>query len=243
MIRFYCFLLVLSLAVAPQTGAAEAVCPESLKAVKRLLIVIAKDMDAKTAVVRAYERSSIDGDWKKASGPKSASLGRHGLGWGWDQSALAAEGEPVKHEGDGRTPAGVFAIGHAFGFAANGPGADYMRLQNGKTYCVDDVRSDHYNKIVPKSEAGEGISGEDMGSIPLYRRGLLLSFPTNRDKRGGSCIFLHVWRAPASPTSGCVALREDDIAEIQTWASKESALAVILPQKALARLHECLPEL
>jgi L,D-peptidoglycan transpeptidase YkuD (ErfK/YbiS/YcfS/YnhG family) len=238
----YRLLLLLTLFSA-RGEATEVACPERVLTATRLLAVVAPNMKANTATVQMFERPSGNASWNKIGGPKHAVLGRSGLGWAWDQTELAAQGEPSKHEGDGRTPAGVFGIGHNFGFSPERPGAGYLRLRAGETYCVDDPNSRAYNRIVPKSEAGAGVSGEDMATISLYRRGLLISFPTNSEKKGGSCIFIHVWRSPVSPTSGCVALHEGDVLEIQRWAAEESTLVAILSKNALARSAGCFPRL
>jgi hypothetical protein len=233
---------IANVAACLNVSAEESTCPEGLKAAKRLLVVTANGMEAHTGMAYAYQRQSLMDPWKGSGSPKRATLGFRGLGWGWDQYALSAGNEPRKREGDGRTPAGIFAIGKAFGIAPRGPGSEYIRLQKGKTYCVNDLRSERYNTIVSKDQIGSDITGEDMGAVSLYRRGLLVGFPANREKKGGSCIFIHIWRRPGAPTNGCVALREEDVAEIQDWTGGETAYVAILPKDALARVRTCLPD-
>jgi len=242
-LRILACLLALHLGAAAGPASAEPACPARLAAATRLLLVVAQDMDAHTAVARMYERGSADASWARVGRPKPVVLGRHGLGWSWDQASLGAHDQPRKREGDGRTPAGVFGIDHAFGFAPQGPGQHYLQLRAGNNFCVDDPHSPSYNKIVAMSTLPGGTSGEDMGTIALYRRGLLIAFPTSREEKGGSCIFIHVWRGRSSPTSGCIALSEGDVAQIQEWASDERALVAILPKEALTRLPECFPKL
>ena len=61
-------------------------------------------------------------------------------------------GDPAKHEGDGRSPAGVFPIGAAFGFEEEKP--EWLRLPylplNDATECVDDAGSSYYNAVVDR---------------------------------------------------------------------------------------------
>lgn len=237
--------LALSLLVAPmaQSRAGDERCPESIRSATRLLVVVSRDMMVVAATAQRFERASNEAAWSEIRPALPVVLGRRGLGWAWNQTSLADDGEPIKQEGDRRTPAGIFPIGPAFGFAAAGPGSDYLPLKRSESFCVNDVRSRHYNQIVPKSMAGAGITGESMGDISLYRRGLQLSFPTNREQQGGSCIFIHVWRGRNSPTLGCLALSESNVAELQTWAGETPALVAILPQNALKRLQDCLPGL
>lgn len=82
-------------------------------------------------------------------------VGKGGLGWGDGAVAIGghATADPVKREGDGRSPAGIFGIGSAFGYAAERPtgwALPYLALTPA-TECVDDRDSKHYNRIVERS--------------------------------------------------------------------------------------------
>lgn len=221
---------------------AESACPVELLEATRLVLVVAPNMNATTATVRLMDRPSKDAKWNEVAEVRKATLGRTGIGWAWAFESVARQGEPIKQEGDGRTPAGFFPVGRPFGFE---PGAanDYVRLEKGKTFCVNDVRSPYYNTIMPKAQAGDGTTGEDMGGISLYRHGLFIEYPTSRERKGGSCIFIHVWRSPASATSGCVALAEDNVINLQKWTERQRrpTLLGIVSQAALNRLQGCFP--
>ncbi len=39
---------------------------------------------------------------------------------------------------------------------------------------------------------------------------------------GGSCIFMHIWRAPGSATMGCTAMAEKDLDEVILWLKSEA---------------------
>ena len=78
--------------------------------------------------------------------------------------------------------------------------------------------------------------------LPMYRRGLLVDYPTDAKRRAGSCIFIHVWRSPTTGTAGCVAVPEPRVEALQAFAEGGAALA-ILPHAALGRLRGCLPDL
>jgi len=235
LIAFFASILFRATAIAGET------CPQLLTDARQLVLAVSPDASSRTAEVRLFERSSPDSAWKQTGATKSASLGRNGMGWAWNYGALAAQNEPLKSEGDGRTPAGVFALGGLFGFGSSSA-RDYTRLENGKNICVDDLNSPHYNTVVSRSAAGEGTSGEDMGTISLYRRGLFVGFPTDREQKGGSCIFIHVWRRPNSPTSGCVALAERDVTDLQTWSRREPTVIAIFWRASLDRFRHCLPD-
>jgi D-alanyl-D-alanine dipeptidase len=203
------------------------------------MLVTGPTLAGLSAKVQLYER--LEGkDWQAFGGPKAAVLGKNGMAWSWAHEELA-EGMPLKREGDRSTPAGIFALGKPFGFAESAaPG--YVRLRPGEHYCVDDPASPHYNAIVTKAAAA-GASGEEMAAMPLYRRGLFVDYPTSRERKGGSCIFVHSWRSRSSGTAGCVALQEADVEFLQRWSAGRKALIAILPQSALERLRSCFPGL
>jgi D-alanyl-D-alanine dipeptidase len=222
---------------APARAASD--CPAEIAKADRLVLVLAEKMDARAASVSFHERGKGKA-WRQTGKAKPAMLGKSGLGWAWTHEALAAKGEPVKKEGDGRTPAGFFSVGGPFGSDA-GTVPNYTVLKAGEHYCVDDPASPHYNTVVAKAKAGKGVSGEEMARIGLYRQGLFLNYPTNAGRKGGSCIFVHVWRAPNKPTVGCVALAEANVKQMQRWSAKAPTLMAILPARAWEKLRSCFP--
>ena len=216
-------------------------CPAEIAGADRFTLVLADSMSARKASVSYYQRDGGKA-WRATGKPKPAMLGKSGLGWSWAHGALSGKNEPVKKEGDGRTPAGFFMLGGAFGSDA-GDVPNYTHLKAGEHYCVDEPASPHYNTVVPKARAGKSVSGEDMARIGLYRQGLFVGYPTNAKRRGGSCIFIHVWRAANKPTVGCVALAETHVRELQAWSAKSATLIGILPKSAWERLRHCFPGL
>ena len=77
-------------------------------------------------------------------------------------------------------------------------------------------------------------------ALPMYRRGLLVNYPTDAKARAGSCIFIHVWKSPTGGTAGCVSLPEARIEALQDFSAPGAMLA-ILPRDALSRVAGCLP--
>lgn len=222
-------------------GAAEVSCASPLDQATRLVLVTTATMKDTKATLQTFERDAPSAPWKRRSGPEPVVVGKAGLGWGLTFRAMARPGEPLKREGDGRAPAGIFPIGAAFGFApASLPG--YLQLKDGVQFCVDDPGSPHYSQIVTQEEAGPGVSGEDMPAIPLYKRGVIVDYPTSGPERGGSCSFIHIWRGKGVGTAGCVAGPEAMVADLQGWAGAAGKAAIaILPQAALGRFGACLP--
>jgi D-alanyl-D-alanine dipeptidase len=213
-------------------------CPAPLKDARKLVLVTTDTMHATTASLQRFTRASPSAKWTPESGPVTALIGIKGVGWAHAFRAFARAGEPVKVDGDKRVPAGFFKIGRPFGF---GPSerSGYMQIENGMT-CIDDPNSPAYNTITSRATVGWQVRGENMWRVPVYRRGLLVEYPTNRVARAGSCIFMHVWRPGANGTNGCVALPEPQLASLQDFADSGAVLAV-LPRQALDRFKGCLP--
>lgn len=222
------------------SAAAAGQCPPLLAEATQLVLVVTPSMADSAARLETYRRASKEKPWVRHGKSESAVVGAAGLGWGLPFRGLALDGEPLKAEGDKRAPAGFYKFGPKFGFEASGL-SNYLRLETDAHFCVDDVASPNYSRIVSREEAGAGTSGEAMRAIPLYRRGVVIDYPADRAAKGGSCIFLHVWRGPASPTVGCVALREKSVERLQDWIETGAAVIAILPETALGRFEGCLP--
>ncbi|MEX0752918.1 MAG: L,D-transpeptidase family protein [Xanthobacteraceae bacterium] len=215
-------------------------CPQPLRDARRLVLVTAKTMTTPAAAMQLFERASAADAWRPLGPAEPAVLGRTGMAWGYGFHQLGQDGEPRKVEGDKRTPAGLYRIGQSFGFSPSSqPG--YIRLTDGAV-CVDDPASLAYNTITSRAVVGHKVHAENMRSNPRYRRGLVVDYPTNAKTRAGSCIFIHVWRSAIFPTAGCVALPEARVAALQEFAAPGAVLAT-LPQAALSRLPDCLPQI
>jgi L,D-peptidoglycan transpeptidase YkuD (ErfK/YbiS/YcfS/YnhG family) len=166
------------------------------------------------------------------------------MGWGHGLLKTAQPG-PVKREGDGRSPAGVFALGRAFGSADTLPeGAKsfpYLQTQP-TTYCVEDMRSKLYNQIVD-------VPGVTPGSRPgwselqradgLFRWGIIVRQNDLDTKVGaGSCVFLHIWRGAGRGTAGCTAMAAEVLESTLRWLDpKAEPLLVELPEAAYRELR------
>lgn len=192
-----------------------------------------------------FARASRSSPWQPVGEPVPVVVGRTGLAWGvgFDGLALAPDGEsPRKREGDGKSPAGIFPIGQAFGFAPADSMAwmrlPYLPLGSG-TECVDDTASVHYNQVVERT-AVAGVdwrSSERMRQIGQYRLGAIIAYNASPPAKGrGSCIFLHVWAGPRSTTSGCTALDERALRELVAWLDPRSAPVLVqVPAAAYAK--------
>jgi L,D-peptidoglycan transpeptidase YkuD (ErfK/YbiS/YcfS/YnhG family) len=204
-----------------------------------LVLVTAETMNATAVTLQLFERDSAGQAWRAAAPAEPAVIGRAGMGWSHFFRHLARAGEPIKVEGDKRAPAGLYAIGRSFGTLASSQ-PDHLRVTT-DTVCVHDLASPAYNRITSRAAVGPKVSAENMSRmLPMYRRGLVIDYPTNARARAGSCIFIHVWQSPTTGTAGCVALSEARVEALQDFGTA-GAVVAILPRFALARLPGCLP--
>ncbi len=215
-------------------------CPAPLAGAKRLVLVTADKMNDTAASMRLYERASAKDSWRALGESEPALIGKGGMAWSQFFLRLARRGEPIKVEGDKRAPAGIYSIGRSFGTVASSrPGHLHVSPD---TICVNDPSSPAYNTIASRTRLGPNVHAENMSrALPMYRRGLLLNYPTDARRRAGSCIFLHVWRSPTTGTAGCVAVPEPRVEALQDFAAGGAVIA-ILPRDALNRLEGCIPQ-
>ena len=209
---------------------------------EKLLLVTTPDWDSLQGALTRYERQ--DRVWRKVSEPIPVVVGSAGLAW---DPALTRESPgrytgPIKREGDGRAPAGIFQLkGTTFGFADSLPGSRMYIHLTPATECVDDPDSRYYGKIVDRETVDQvdWNSSEKMSSIPQYRWGVVVNYNMDQPVRGdGSCIFLHQWSGPANGTAGCTAMSPDNIEQIVRWVNGDvRAVLVQLPEAEYRRLR------
>ncbi len=221
-------------------AASAGYCPRVLHRATRILIITVPDMNTAKGTLRTFERASPIARWTPRSESEPAVVGARGIAWGHRFSHLAKSGEPIKQEGDKRTPAGIYRLGAAFGFAKDDR-AGRVQLAPGRHFCVDDVSSPLYGQIVARSTAGDKASGEDMAANALYRRGIFIEYPPYGKAKAGSCISLHVWQGEGIGTAGCVALPEARLAQLQDWSAERHTVIAIVSEGTAARFNGCLP--
>lgn len=215
-------------------------CPRALHRATRLVIITVPNMASVKASMQTFARKSPAASWERRSEPEPAVVGAAGIGWGQTFASFAKKDEPIKREGDKRTPAGVFRLGPTFGFTAEKI-TGHVQLQPGKSFCVDDPGSSRYGQIVARSAARDAKSGEDMATFPLYKRGIVVNYPALRGAKAGSCIFVHVWSGESVGTASCVALPEARVADLQTWIGTGFTAIAIVSERAAERFKGCLP--
>jgi len=193
---------------------------------RQAVVVITDSLTATQGFLTCWERADGESSWRLIGHPKPVVLGRSGLGWGQglhDTTNLFQF--PVKREGDGRSPAGAFALSSVFGYAPDsvmqGLNMPYLPLDE-FVECVDDVRSTYYNQVVSRQVLGEKVdwsSSEKMRSAGIYYElGVVVDHNTGPGKHDyGSCIFLHNWARSDETMAGCTALSPPDLGAVVQW--------------------------
>jgi L,D-peptidoglycan transpeptidase YkuD (ErfK/YbiS/YcfS/YnhG family) len=200
---------------------------------QQLLLVVSDDFNATTAQLSRY---ALHEDVYVRQGEDiPVNLGRNGLGWGVGEKGFAhPPSDPVKREGDGRAPAGIFPLTSLFGYATKLSKSTLPYQQaTKKLICVDDIASDDYNKIVMLSDANPPESFERMRREDgLYEIGLVVGHNRERLRGRGSCIFLHIQKDIGSPTAGCTTMAKEALAELVAWLDADKRpLLVQIPRR------------
>lgn len=211
---------------------------------RQLVLVTSADWNAVAGELRRFER---DGDgWRAIGAATPVTLGRNGTAWGLGLHPAQAGG-PQKREGDGRAPAGVFALGVAFGYGDSTETALAYQPMDVGDWCIDISDSPLYNRIVNRREVGEAAvegSTEPMrrdlhedGDV-RYKLGFVIAHNPDAVPGGGSCIFAHLWREPGEATAGCTAMDEPAMRELLAWLDPAQApVFVLLPVAERERLR------
>lgn len=204
----------------------------------QLLLVTTPSWRSVQGQLRRFERGE-DGALREVGTAVPVQVGRHGMGWGVGFGK--GQPGPEKIEGDGRAPAGLFALGSAFGRAKAADAAlklPYLELTP-ETECVDDARSASYNRVLPRSSvaAPDWKSSERMLALgEVYRWGAVVQYNQPPIPGRGSCIFLHVSTKRGGGTAGCTAMRQEALVELLRWldAGKQPHL-LQLPERIFTR--------
>ena len=215
-----------------------------LSSATQLVVVTTSGWDSTTGELRRFTRDDVHSRWRRVGETTPIVVGRTGLAWGVGFDAAALDGEPHKREGDGKSPAGIFPVDTAFGFAPEGSmrtlRLPYVQLTS-NTECVDDTASVHYNTIVDRSAVPsvDWNSAEQMRKVTQYRLGAIIGYNAPRPVKGrGSCIFFHIWNGPRSTTVGCTALDAGELERLLAWLDrKKQPMVVQVPVQAYEHLR------
>jgi D-alanyl-D-alanine dipeptidase len=184
-----------------------------------LVTAIVDDWSSTHATLRRFRRAGTT--WRAVGNPWPGVIGKAGAAWGdglHGAGAPAGRDGPIKREGDGKAPAGAFAIGAAYGYAAAAPAGSRLPYTplDARWECVDDPASGQYARIVDRErvvvdwQSSEKMRRDD----GLYAWVIDISHNAPRTRDRGSCIFFHVWAGADAPTLGCTAMAEPKLADL-----------------------------
>jgi L,D-peptidoglycan transpeptidase YkuD (ErfK/YbiS/YcfS/YnhG family) len=210
---------------------------------RQLVLVTTAGWDASSGELRTFVR--IERGWQPAGDPVPVVIGRHGAAWG--VGLHPPQTGRQKQEGDGRSPAGAFAVGVAFGYGEAADTALPYVGMDADDYCIDVVASPLYNRIVDAKTVGAAaIAGSTepmrrdlhLDGDQLYRIGFVIEHNPRGQAAAGSCIFAHVWRSPNAPTAGCTAMADAALERLLAWLEPDAEpLFVLLPVPEYERLR------
>jgi D-alanyl-D-alanine dipeptidase len=226
-------------------------CPHATAQVQRstqLLVVTTSDWDAVHGQLQRYERENARDRWKAVGQSVNVVVGKSGLGWGSGIRPAPKASGPIKKEGDGKAPAGMFRLSATFGYASTQPSAWKMPyIAVTKTVeCVDDPSSKFYNRIVDRGTVSpDWNSAEHMLlADERYQWGIVVDHNAANKARAatpgaGSCIFLHIWLRPENTTVGCTAMSQTDLETVLAWLDpSRRPILVQLPEPQYKSLQK-----
>ena len=244
--RDLCRVVLFSIAILAIAGCAHrpGTAASHWQQARQLVLIITPDWNADHGVLRMYERDGAG--WRPVGTTHPVMVGRTGSAWG---VGLHDEGHPgpQKREGDGRSPAGVFNIGEAFGYAPGARTALPYAAMQASHYCVDVSGSPFYNRIVDARVVGaDAVAGstEPMrrdlhaDGDQRYRLGFVVEHNAKARSMAGSCIFAHLWKAPGVATSGCTAMAPAAMDTLLAWLRPDRhPMFVLLPASEYRKLQ------
>ena len=201
----------------------------------QLVVGTAASWDSSEATLQRYVRGGKG--WRAIGAPMSARLGANGLVWGRGVNPRTDDMSD-KSEGDDRSPAGVFAIGRSFGYAAewkNRTKLQYTKVTK-RDLFVEDPESPLYNTYVhldhdPNTafENEQQMNQDD----PAHRLKIVIEHNTEPSPvpGKGSAILFHIWRSGGTKTTaGCTAASAASIETLMTWLDpNKQPLYVLMP--------------
>lgn len=240
MIKKLLLLLLLLVGLAPAqmpTGCTQAV------------LGIADGWNSSQVSLSLVEKDS-NGRWWRMLGPIPGRLGRNGLVWGLGLHTNP-RGVTIKKEGDGRSPAGIFAIGGLWTTnkipVAHHRGIPEVKVGPRDLWVSDTATPHLYNRHVRLShpagtpwELKEQMRQTDYAhSIKLLICHNTAETPGRPIVGAGSSIFFHIWRKDgAAPTAGCTSMSEQNLRNIISRLNPaRSPVYILLPRSEYTRLR------
>ncbi|MGH8888434.1 MAG: L,D-transpeptidase family protein [Acidothermaceae bacterium] len=163
-----------------------------------------------------------------------------GAGWHAVFPAMAAHigkagFSSTKHEGDLKTPTGIYGFGTMFGQRAN-PGVQFAyRQADSASVWVDDVNSVYYNTW----QENAALNGEHLASSGYaiaYAYAVDIAYNASPVVAGkGSAIFLHV--STGGGTAGCVSIAQSNLLQVLRWLDPAMHPVIVMGPNSVIRQY------
>lgn len=180
------------------------------------LVGTSETWDSSTVTLRLHEKKGST--WKPVTEAWQGRLGKNGLIWGKGIHPVPA-GMATKKEGDNRSPAGIFAIGGAWGYEPSirkNPALPYRQVTV-RDLWIEDPTSPSYNRnvILEHDPATAWEKKQQMKQTdPVHSLKLFIAHNAapKTTPHDGSSIFFHIWRGGGSkPTAGCTTMEKSKL--------------------------------
>ena len=235
--RYYPFLILLYSSICFSQTNIDSPVPKNCR---QMILVLTDSIKSTDGNLLYFERESEKSQWHQISNIIPVVLGRNGLGWGRGLNSIDLSKLPMKTEGDGRSPAGLFKLSSAFGYA-NAEEMKELKIPyitiTEMLECIDDIKSSHYNQLILRNEIEEvdWQSSEKMYFADIwYQQGVIIDHNTNPIINGaGSCIFLHNWSLPDETTAGCTEMEPANLKKIIYWLDSSANPVLVQLTKRL----------
>ncbi len=223
---------------------------------EQMILMVTPRWESIKGTLRTYEK--VRGQWQPVQKPIDAVVGKKGMGWGRGVfSPEDVQNNTYRQEGDKRAPAGIFSLGKVFGHAPTAQAQQKLGLKmpyyplTDDTRCVGAGESRYYNMMIEKSQvtpdwknpkSNEFMRLDAVDPDGVYRWGLFVNHNSDLNPEGmkrnttaGSCIFLHVWKAPGVGTSGCTAMKKKPAKWLVHAAKASPCFSIMPPARCAAR--------
>ena len=237
--RFWRVCGVLGLLLIANALSIQPVTAQVPEETQQLIVGIAAHWDDSHVTLQRYERHGKS--WRSVGEAWPGRLGKSGLVWGRGLHT-SPKGVRLKVEGDSRAPAGVFALGEAYGHFSPDQVARHNKLPYTKVgpydLWVEDASSPFYNQHVRLGHAEPRTRWEKKQQMkqsdPAHSLKLFIAHNSqpNIVPGAGSAIFFHIWRSNGGrPTTGCTTMSEARLRDLLAWLDPtRHPLYVLLPK-------------
>ncbi|WP_197377182.1 L,D-transpeptidase family protein [Mycolicibacterium baixiangningiae] len=207
-----CVVAVLLVAGAPAAPAAAPWFASSVGAATQVISVVG--VGGSSAKMDVYQRGAAG--WQPIGVGIPAFIGAKGMA-------------PQTHDGQMKTPMGVFTLDFAFGTAPS-PGLGLPYVQVGPDHWWDgDMKSPTYNtmQVCKKEQCRFDTSlsaGTENLDIPQYKHAVVMGVNKARVPGNGGAFFVH--STGGGPTAGCVAIDDGTLVEVMRWLRPGALIAI-----------------